>query len=106
MTSWRMSGRAMGGRGSEMSSKAMVSFMPGTEQRRQRVAVAHRMEQGVADGRPRIRQGIDRLGRVDDPAALGQPLEAETLAVPEQGRRRRTVDVEHESGSRAHRASP
>ena len=29
MIRWRMSGRRMGGSGSEMSSKAMVSFMPG-----------------------------------------------------------------------------
>ena len=29
MTRWRLSGRCMGGRGSEMSSKAMVSRMPG-----------------------------------------------------------------------------
>ncbi len=29
MTRWRMSGRFIGGSGSEMSSKAMVSFMPG-----------------------------------------------------------------------------
>ncbi len=28
MTNWRMSGRSMGGSGREMSSKAMVSFMP------------------------------------------------------------------------------
>ena len=29
MTRWRMSGRRIGGSGSEMSSKAMVSFIPG-----------------------------------------------------------------------------
>ena len=29
MTRWRMSGRRIGGSGSEMSSKAIVSFMPG-----------------------------------------------------------------------------
>ena len=29
MIRWRMSGRRIGGSGSEMSSKAMVSFMPG-----------------------------------------------------------------------------
>ena len=29
MTRWRMSGRFIGGSGSEMSSNAIVSFMPG-----------------------------------------------------------------------------
>ena len=43
MTIWRMSGRSMGGRGSEMSSKAMVSFMPGTQQGGKRVPVADRI---------------------------------------------------------------
>ena len=48
MTSWRMSGRSIGGSGREMSSKAMVSFMPGAEQRRQRLAVAERVDRARA----------------------------------------------------------
>ncbi len=49
ITRWRMSGRRIGGSGSEMSSKAIVSFMPGTQQRGQRLGVAERVEQRVAD---------------------------------------------------------
>ena len=49
------------------------------------------------------RQG---LGRVDDPAALGQGLEHEALSVPEQGGRCRLVHLEHEAGSAAHGACP
>ena len=42
----------------------------------------------------------ERLGRVDDAAAAGgELLEAEALAVVEQDRRRRPVDVEHEAGA-------
>ena len=72
MTSWRMSGRSIGGSGSEMSSKAMVSFMPGPQQRGQRLLVARGMGEGVADGGLGIAQRVERLGGVDDPAALGQ----------------------------------
>ena len=50
MTRWRMSGRFIGGSGSEMSSKAMVSFMPGRQQGGERLAVAERVDQGMADG--------------------------------------------------------
>jgi hypothetical protein len=34
MTRWRMSGRRIGGSGSETSSKQMVSFMPGRSRAR------------------------------------------------------------------------
>ncbi len=34
ITRWRMSGRFIGGRGREMSSNAMVSFMPGRSRAR------------------------------------------------------------------------
>ena len=50
MTRWRMSGRRIGGSGSEMSSKAIVSFMPGVQQRRAAARVVERVEQRVADG--------------------------------------------------------
>ena len=78
----------------------------GRKQRRQRVAVTHRVQQRVADGLVRILDRLDRLGRVDHPAPLGQGLEGEALAVPEQGRWGRLVHLEHEAGSAAHRACP
>ncbi len=78
----------------------------GPQQRRQRVAVAHRVEQRVTDGVVRVLDRLDRLGRVDHPAPLGQRLEGEALAVPEQGGWGRLVDLEHEAGSTAHRACP
>ena len=45
------------------------------QQRRQRVAVADRVQQGVADGPVRVLDRLHRLGGVDDPAPLGQRLE-------------------------------
>ena len=69
------------------------------QQRGQRVAV-ERVEQRVADGAVDVVERRQRLGRVDDPAAAGgQLLEPEALAVLEQDRRRRAVDVEDESGT-------
>ena len=50
MTRWRLSGRCIGGSGREMSSKAMVSFMPGDSSSGSGPAVAERVQQGVADG--------------------------------------------------------
>ena len=69
----------------------------GLQQRRQRLHV-DRIEQGVADRAVEIFDSVQRLRRVDHPAAVGrQLLEAEPLAAPEQDRRRRPVDLEHES---------
>ena len=72
----------------------------GPQQRRQRIGV-ERVQQGVADGCFGIGQPLEGLGRVDDPAAARrQSLQAETLAVMEQDRRRRAVYVEHQSRAR------
>ena len=49
MTRWRLSGRRIGGSGSDTSSKAIVSFMPGVQQLGQRLGV-ERVQQRVADG--------------------------------------------------------
>ena len=76
------------------------------EQRRQRVAIADRVEQGVANGAVGIVERLHRLGGVDHPTALGEGLEREALAVPEQGRRRGLVHLEDETGSAAHRVCP
>ena len=63
--------------------------------------------EGVADGAVDVVEGRHRLGRVDDAAAPGgQLLEPEALAVPEQRRRGRAVDVEHESGTGHQRPPP
>ena len=96
----------MGGSGSEMSSKAMVSLMPGRSSAGSGSWSPSGWVEGVADGGLGVGQRVHGLGRVDDPAALGQPLQAEALAVPEQGGWRRAVDVEHESGPGAHRVRP
>ncbi len=61
--------------------------------------------EGLGDGRPGIGRGLVGLGGVDDAAALGQALEAEALAAPEQGGGSRPVDFEDESGARAHAAA-
>src|SRR5580700_2577125 len=64
------------------------------------------MEQGDADGAVGVLDRLDRLGRVDHPAPLGQRLEREALAVPEQRGGRGLVHLEDESGSAAHRVCP
>ncbi len=76
------------------------------QQRRQRVAVTLRVEQRVADGAVGVLDRLHRLGGVNDAAALGQRLEGEALAAPEQGRWRRLVHLEDEAGSAAHRMGP
>ena len=91
-------GPRIGGSGSETSSKAIVSFMPGKSSAGRRLAVAERVEERVADGGVGVVDRVERLGRVDDPRADRQLLEAEALAVPEQGRRGRAVDLEDEPG--------
>jgi hypothetical protein len=72
----------------------------GRQQRWQRLAVAQRVQQGVADGAVGVVQRGQRLGWIDDPAAVGgQALQAELLAVPEQQRGSGLVDVEDEPGA-------
>jgi len=78
----------------------------GVQQLGQRVAVAHRVQQGVADGAVGVIEGRQGLGGVDDPAALGQRLEGEALAVPEQRRRGGLVHFQDETGTAAHRVCP
>ena len=71
------------------------------EQRAQRLAVAERVRERMADLGVDVVDALERLGGVDDAAAAGgQPLEPEALAVVEQDRRRRPVDLEHEPGTR------
>ena len=77
---------------------------PRPEQGPQGLAVADGVLEGVADGAFGVVQGIDGLGRVDDPAAGGQLLQPEALAVVEQDGRRRPVDLEDETGP-AHAAT-
>ena len=72
----------------------------------QRRGVAERVLEGVADGADGVLERVDRLGRVQDPAAHREALEAEPLAVPEQRRRCRAVNLEDEAGPRAHGCSP
>ncbi len=59
-----------------------------------------RIQQRIADVAVEVVEAGQRLGRVDDAAAIGgKTFEAEPLAAPEQGGRRRAVDVEDESGA-------
>ena len=71
-----------------------------TQQRGQRVAI-DRVKQRIADGAVGVGQSDQRVGGVQDSRAAGrQLLEAESLAVVKHDRRRRLVDVQHETGSR------
>ena len=76
------------------------------EQCRQRVAITEGVQQGVANGAVGVVERLHRLGCVNHPTALGEGLEREPLAVPEQGRRRGFVHLEHETGTAAHRVCP
>ena len=104
ITIWRMSGASIGGSGSDMSSKQIVSFMPGRNSAGNGSRSPERVQQRMADGPVGVLDRLHRLGRVDHPAPLGQRLEGEALAVPEQGRWGRLVHLEDEAGSAAHRA--
>ncbi len=106
MTSWRTSGRAHGGQRQRHVVEGDGERHPRAKQRRQRLGVAQGVLQGVADGAHGVGQGVDGLGRVQDPAADGQLLEPVALAVPEQGGWRRAVDLEDESGPGAHGTGP
>ena len=70
---------------------------PRLEQRAQRRGVAERVVEGVADGGVGVVEGVERLAGVEHAAAAGrQLLEPEPLAVVEEDRRGRAVDVEDE----------
>ena len=85
--------------GSETSSKQIVSFMSGRSSAGAGLAV-ERLEQRVLDGLVDVVDRLEGLARVDDPRPpRRQLLEAEALAVVEQDRRGRAVDVEDESGA-------
>ena len=76
---------------------------PGEQQGAQRLGV-DRVVEGVVNRSGDVVDRRQRLRGVDDPAAVGrQLLEGEALAAPEQRRRCRAVDVEHESGARHQR---
>ena len=100
MTRCRLSGLRIGGSGREMSSKAIVSRIPGVQQFGQRTAVPERLEQGPADSCVRVSDRGQRFGGVHDPASLGrQALQPEALAVPDEHGRSGTVDFENEPGT-------
>ena len=67
--------------------------------------VPERVLEGVADGAVGISERVEGLGPVDDPRPDGKAFETEALAVPQQRRRGRAVDLEDEAGPRAHFAS-
>ena len=79
---------------------------PRAEQGPQGLAVADGVLEGVADGAVGVGQGVDGLGRVDHPAAGGQLLQPEALAVVEQDGRRRPVDLQDETGPTQAAAPP
>ena len=72
---------------------------PGEEQLRQRVLVLG-MQQRVQDRTVDVAQRLDRLGRVDDAAAVGgELLEAEVLTAPEEDGRGGAIHLEDEAGT-------
>ena len=77
----------------------------GEEQRAKRLRVTERVVEGVSDGLVGIREGIEGFRPVDDPGPDREPLEPESLAVPNQRRRSRSIDLEDEAGPRTHIAS-
>jgi hypothetical protein len=72
----------------------------GAQQAAQGRAVAQGVVEGMTDGALGVVEGLERLARVEHAAAAGgQLLQPQALAVVEQHRGRRPVDVEHESGA-------
>ena len=78
---------------------------PRPQQRREWLGIPDGVLEGVLDGRVGVGQRGDGLGRVDDPAARREALEPEALAVPEQRRWRRAVDLQDEPRPRTHCAA-
>ena len=73
---------------------------PGPEQGAERLGVAEGVVEGVADGAVDVVERVEGLARVQHAApAGGEPLEAERLAVVEQDRRGRLVDLQDEAGA-------
>ncbi len=99
MIRWRMSGVTIGGSGSEISSMAMVSFIPEVSSVGQRLGVAHRMQQRVLDGRVDVLDARQRVGRIHDAGAQRELLHAEALALVDEERWRPLVHLQHESWS-------
>ena len=93
-------GAAHGRQGQGDVVEADRELHPGVQQRPQGLAVAERVVEGLPDGALGVVEGVERLAGVEDPGAPGgQLLQAQALAVVEQDRRRRAVDVEHETGA-------
>jgi hypothetical protein len=75
------------------------------QQAAQRLAVAQGVVERMADGALGVVEGLERLARVEHAAAARrQLLEPQALAVVEQDRGRRPIDVEDESGAGHQRA--
>jgi len=72
----------------------------GFQQRRQRRRVTGRVQQGEADGLVGVRQRLHRLGRVEDAAAHWEAKQPESFAMPGEGGRGGTIDLEDEPGTR------
>ena len=99
MMRWRMSGRRIFGSGRLTSSKAIVSFIPGKSSSGSG-SWSSGMQQRVQDRTVDVAQRLDRLGRVDDAAAVGgELLEAEVLTAPEEDGRGGAIHLEDEAGT-------
>ena len=100
MTRCRLSGRCIGGSGSEMSSKAIVSRMPANNSSgsgAESPSGCNRAWRMASSGSSR---GVERFGRVNHPGPPGRKaLQAEAFAVPGEDRGSGAVDFEHETGA-------
>ncbi len=83
----RTSGRRIGGSGSEMSSIAMTTFIPGRSFAWSG-SLPERVVERVADGRVDVLQRLERRARVDDARAGGQ-VDLDQLVAGEDGARAR-----------------
>ena len=94
----RMSGARMGGSGNEMSSKAMVSRIPGFISVGERFGV-DRVEQRVADRGRDVPDGRQRVGRVHHARPEREASGAGTPPRVDEEGRRPLVDLQHEPRS-------
>ena len=92
----RRSGRRMLGVGVVMSSKTIVSRIPGRSSA-SNGSESSGASSARADGVGQVRDGRQRLGRVDHPRAEREPLQPEVVAVGDDQRWGAFVDFEDES---------
>ena len=99
MIRWRMSGVTIGGSGSEMSSMAMVSFIPAVSSSGSGFASPTGCSSACLDRGVDVLHARQRVRRVHHAGPQRELLHAEALALVDEERGRPLVDLQYESWS-------